>query len=51
METQRARRVELRGFNDFRDSTSTTNSASPLNIFPPGQGLKSGGNISGVIPP
>jgi hypothetical protein len=28
----------------FCDSTSTTNNASPLNGFPPGQGLKSGGN-------
>jgi hypothetical protein len=44
METQRARRVGLRGFSDFCDSTSISNCASPLNSFPPGQGLKSGGN-------
>jgi hypothetical protein len=36
-------------FIDFCDSISTTNNASPLNGFPPGQGLKSGGNWFGGV--
>jgi hypothetical protein len=40
-------KVDLRGFSDFCDSTSITNCAGPLNDFPPGQGLKSDGNVPG----
>jgi hypothetical protein len=36
-------------FDSFCDSISITNSASPLNGFPPGQGLKSGGNKFGMV--
>jgi hypothetical protein len=45
VETQRTRRTILRVFSDFCDSISISNSASPLIIIPPGQGLKSGGNV------
>jgi hypothetical protein len=44
LEQQRARRLLLRVFSDVCHSISISNSASPLNSIPPGQGLKSGGN-------
>jgi hypothetical protein len=42
---QTARRNILREVSGFSVSTLISNSASPLNIISPGQGLKSGGNL------